>query len=171
MRTRRGGSTAKVLKCPPFGADGTGKEGPAGRNRGQIPRGLDKHAMFRNISRGIAQHQSQILVALGVLVLALSNPGRGATPSPAPQKTVPWPRTLPTRRRWVLSATLHPSFRLPNVICHGEQPQWPLRLNSLAGALMGSVSGKVVIPGNSKSSALVRRLADVSGNIVKKLLV
>jgi len=36
---------------------------------------------------------------------------------------------------------------------------------------MGSVSGKVVIPGNSKSSALVRRLTDVSGNIVKKLLV
>ncbi len=44
-------------------------------------------------------------------------------------------------------------------MCHaGGQPQAQLRLDSLGGALQGSASGKVIVPGDSKNSKLVRRL-------------
>lgn len=120
--------------------------------------------MFRNISRGIAQHQSRVILALGVLVLTLSSPGRGATPSPQPSASEDSPVAAHPAGppKLDFERDIAPIFQASCVICHGEQPQAQLRLNSLAEVLKGSVSGKVVIPGNSKSSALVRRLADVS---------
>ena len=43
--------------------------------------------------------------------------------------------------------------------CHGgEKPQGGLRLESEAAALLGGESGKVIIPGNSEKSPLVKRL-------------
>jgi mono/diheme cytochrome c family protein len=43
--------------------------------------------------------------------------------------------------------------------CHGPNVQQnQLRLDSLAGLMQGSLHGKVIIPGNSKDSPLVRRL-------------
>jgi cytochrome c553 len=116
--------------------------------------------MFRNISRGIAQHQSQIILALGVLVLATSSSGRGATPAPQPSASEDGPVAAhPAGAPKVdFERDIAPIFQASCVICHGEQPQAKLQLNSLAGVLKGSVSGKVVIPGNGKSSALVRRL-------------
>jgi len=48
------------------------------------------------------------------------------------------------------------------VRCHGPNVQQnQLRLDSLAGLMQGSLHGKVIIPRNSKDSALVRRLLGV----------
>ncbi len=53
-----------------------------------------------------------------------------------------------------------PIFRASCVACHGpDAQQSQLRLDALAAVLKGGHSGKVVIPGNSKDSPLVRRLA------------
>jgi len=53
-----------------------------------------------------------------------------------------------------------PIFRASCIACHGaDAQQSQLRLDSLAAVLKGGLSGKVVIPGNSKDSPLVRRLA------------
>jgi cytochrome c553 len=52
-----------------------------------------------------------------------------------------------------------PIFRASCSSCHaGEQPQAQLKLDSLAGIGAGGISGKVVVPGESKASSLYRRL-------------
>ncbi|MFB3921088.1 MAG: PSD1 and planctomycete cytochrome C domain-containing protein [Terriglobia bacterium] len=52
-----------------------------------------------------------------------------------------------------------PIFKSACAACHGaEQPQAQLRLDSLAAALQGGASGKVIIPGSSAKSPIVRRL-------------
>ena len=49
--------------------------------------------------------------------------------------------------------------------CHkGSSAPANLRLDSPAGVLIGSDSGKVVIPGNSKDSLLAQRISDTNGN-------
>ncbi len=49
--------------------------------------------------------------------------------------------------------------------CHkGSIAPVGLRLDSAAGVLTGSESGKVVIPGNSKESLLAQRISDTTGN-------
>jgi hypothetical protein len=49
--------------------------------------------------------------------------------------------------------------------CHkGVSAPANLRLDSAAGVLQGSDSGKVVIPGNSKASLLAQRISDMSGD-------
>ncbi len=52
-----------------------------------------------------------------------------------------------------------PIFQAACNRCHGpENPQGKLRLDSEAAALEGGVSGKAVVPGDSRKSLLVRRL-------------
>jgi hypothetical protein len=52
-----------------------------------------------------------------------------------------------------------PIFRARCVRCHGAgQQRSHLRLDSRTGALRGGLSGTVVVPGNSKGSALVQRI-------------
>ena len=54
---------------------------------------------------------------------------------------------------------IQPIFDDNCVRCHGSSVQQnQLRLDSLAGLMQGSLHGKVVIPGNSKDSPLLRRL-------------
>ncbi len=49
--------------------------------------------------------------------------------------------------------------------CHkGSIAPNGLRLDSAAGVLTGSESGKVVVPGNSKDSLLAQRISDTTGN-------
>ncbi len=56
-----------------------------------------------------------------------------------------------------------PIFRASCVACHSAQkPQARLRLDSEALVLLGGVSGKAIIPGNSKDSLLVKRLVGSS---------
>jgi mono/diheme cytochrome c family protein len=57
------------------------------------------------------------------------------------------------------ASRIQPIFDDNCVRCHGSSVQQnQLRLDSLAGLMQGSLHGKVVIPGNSKDSPLVRRL-------------
>ena len=57
------------------------------------------------------------------------------------------------------AAKIRPLFAERCMQCHGPDIQQnDLRLDSLAAALKGGVSGKVVLPGNSEKSPLVRRL-------------
>src|SRR3984885_15810298 len=49
--------------------------------------------------------------------------------------------------------------------CHiGPSASAGLHLDTAAGALAGSNAGRVIIPGNSKGSLLVQRIADTTGN-------
>jgi mono/diheme cytochrome c family protein len=49
--------------------------------------------------------------------------------------------------------------------CHiGTAASAGLHLDSAAGALSGSNAGRVIIPGNSKTSLLVQRITDTTGN-------
>ncbi|PYV08733.1 MAG: hypothetical protein DMG23_12830, partial [Acidobacteria bacterium] len=59
---------------------------------------------------------------------------------------------------------IEPIFSASCNKCHGpEKPQAQLRLDSEAGVLRGGVSGKIVIPGNSRDSLLVKRLLGLTG--------
>src|SRR5207253_6113375 len=50
--------------------------------------------------------------------------------------------------------------------CHGEdRPKADLRLDSLESVLKGGKDGKVVIPGNSKSSLLISAAAQVNDEV------
>jgi mono/diheme cytochrome c family protein len=52
-----------------------------------------------------------------------------------------------------------PIFQTYCVRCHGpEKPQGQLRLDSEAAALRGGISGRVIVPGKSAESLLVKRL-------------
>ena len=55
---------------------------------------------------------------------------------------------------------IKPIFEKSCVRCHGEQkPKGHLRLDSLAGIMKGGEDGKVVVPGESAKSMLVRNIA------------
>lgn len=57
------------------------------------------------------------------------------------------------------AAKVRPLLAERCVQCHGSDVQQnELRLDSLAAALKGSISGKVILPGNGEKSPLVRRL-------------
>ena len=59
---------------------------------------------------------------------------------------------------------IEPIFQASCVACHGaEKPQAQLRLDSETAVLRGSISGKVVVPGDSKNSLLVKRLIGADG--------
>ena len=59
---------------------------------------------------------------------------------------------------------IEPIFQASCVACHGaDKPQAQLRLDSLAAVLRGSISGEVVVPGDSNGSLLVKRLMGTNG--------
>src|ERR1039457_2552715 len=59
----------------------------------------------------------------------------------------------------IFARDIAPIFEKSCNSCHGaEKPQAGLRLDSEAAALKGGESGKVIIPGDSEKSPLVKRL-------------
>src|SRR5271167_3918642 len=57
-----------------------------------------------------------------------------------------------------------PIFEAHCIKCHGvDKPQAELRLDSEAAVLRGSISGRVVVPGKSAESVLVKRLSGFNG--------
>ncbi|MGO9274024.1 MAG: DUF1553 domain-containing protein [Terriglobia bacterium] len=59
---------------------------------------------------------------------------------------------------------IEPIFQASCVACHGaEKPLAQLRLDSETAVLRGSISGKVVVPGDAKNSLLVKRLIGADG--------
>ena len=74
-----------------------------------------------------------------------------------PQATPAKPRAKITFAR-----DIAPIFQKNCIACHGsEKPQGGLRLDSEAATLKGGESGKVIIPGDSEKSPLVKRLLGV----------
>src|SRR5260370_38651449 len=64
------------------------------------------------------------------------------------------------------AADIRPIFDHSCIKCHGEQkPKGKLRLDSLEGVLKGGVDGKVVEPGNSAGSILVRDVAHLADEV------
>lgn len=68
------------------------------------------------------------------------------------------PLPPPAARQGVTFAKdIHPIFEKACIKCHaGERPKARLRLDTLEGTLKGSSEGKIVIPGDSAKSLLVR---------------
>src|SRR6516164_7400 len=59
---------------------------------------------------------------------------------------------------------IKPIFDSRCIKCHGaDKPQAELRLDSEAGVLRGSISGRVVVPGKGAESLLVKRLSGFNG--------
>ncbi len=89
----------------------------------------------------------QAKVLAGIIISA----GIGVLPAPAQQVD--------------FQKDVQPIFTENCTLCHkGANAPSGLRLDTAAGVLSGSSSGKVVIPGNSKQSVLVQRISDTTGN-------
>ncbi len=79
-----------------------------------------------------------------------------ASPKPQPAEN---PTPADARSSSVFAAQIRPILASRCYVCHGpETQQNGLRLDSLAAVLKGSDSGRVVIPGHSGESRLMRRL-------------
>jgi mono/diheme cytochrome c family protein len=97
--------------------------------------------------------QPSLLV--GGLCLLLATLAAGAA------RIAPQPQAAsPQRHATIIFARdIAPIFQKNCTTCHGpEKPQGGLRLDSEAAALRGGESGKVIIPGDSEGSPLVKRL-------------
>src|SRR5271157_4723821 len=105
---------------------------------------------------GRARIQPSLLV--GSLSLLLATLAAGAAQvATQPQVTAHKPRP-----RITFAHDIAPIFQKSCTPCHGaEKPQGGLRLDSEAATLMGGESGKVIIPGDSEKSPLVKRLLGV----------
>ncbi|HEV2495217.1 MAG TPA: DUF1553 domain-containing protein [Terriglobia bacterium] len=80
-----------------------------------------------------------------------------SSPNPGPQ---PAPAHAPsTAESTLFVAKIRPILAARCYTCHGPDVQQNgLRLDSLTAALKGSITGKVILPGDSERSPLVRRL-------------
>src|SRR5215831_18575477 len=106
------------------------------------------------------QRQGQNLVLIGSLILSASFAAgtlvrgtRSGLASPAQRdEKVDFKRQV------------QPIFEARCIKCHGaDKPQAELRLDSEAAVLRGSISGRVVVPGKSAESLLVKRLSGFNG--------
>jgi mono/diheme cytochrome c family protein len=76
-------------------------------------------------------------------------------------RTAAQPQSIPPKPRAKITFThdIAPIFQKNCIACHGsEKPQGGLILNSEAATLKGGESGKVIVPGDSAKSPLVKRL-------------
>lgn len=60
---------------------------------------------------------------------------------------------------------IKPIFDASCVKCHsGQKPKARLRMDSLAGVMKGTKEGKIVTPGNSADSFIVKAIAHITGD-------
>ena len=98
-----------------------------------------------------------LLVVGGVCFMLAALAADAARIAAQPQAAPPKPHTNITFAR-----DIAPIFQKNCIACHGsEKPQGGLRLDSEAATLKGGESGKVIIPGDSEKSPLVKRLLGV----------
>ncbi|HEU5396428.1 MAG TPA: c-type cytochrome domain-containing protein [Verrucomicrobiae bacterium] len=95
--------------------------------------------------------KSIALVLLGTATMALADDMAAKLPPPSTKTGVTY------------ATDIKPIFDASCVKCHteGKKPKARLALDSLAGVLKGSHDGKVVKPGDSAHSDLVRSVAHV----------
>jgi mono/diheme cytochrome c family protein len=71
-----------------------------------------------------------------------------------------------TRGKPTFSQDIAPIFQKNCLACHGsEKPQGGLRLDNEAATLKGGESGKVIVPGDSEKSLLIKRLLGVGEQV------
>jgi mono/diheme cytochrome c family protein len=100
-------------------------------------------------------HKNQIDIVRTWIDQMASEPGDGGTEVRANDANTGEAPVAPID----FATQIQPIFDDNCVRCHGPNVQQnQLRLDSLAGLMQGSLHGKVVIPGNSKDSPLLRRL-------------
>src|SRR5256714_13132776 len=105
---------------------------------------------FLSQPRGLVLAAGSFLISLSFLVSGVLF---AAKPQAASQASSgkPAPVAFATQIRPILASRCYP--------CHGpDVQQHGLRLDSLPAILSGSANGKVVIPGDSQNSHIVRRL-------------
>jgi Planctomycete cytochrome C len=126
-----------------------------GGNNLAINKENDLHQMKMNITHSL-------LYATGLLAISAHAEGKwdlskldmSKLPPAAEQKNVTFAKDI------------QPIFESACVRCHGDQRQrGGLRLDSLPGLLDGGKDGKMVVPGDSKSSLLVAAIAQVNDQV------
>ncbi|MGH7976093.1 MAG: c-type cytochrome domain-containing protein [Limisphaerales bacterium] len=110
-----------------------------------------------------------LIVALGTAVPAFADDAKPAAPLPPAS----------TKTGVTYATDIKPIFDASCIKCHtgAKKPKAKLALDSFAGALKGGKDGKVIIPGDSAKSDLVRAIAHIGdpmtfmpkGKHVKKL--
>ncbi len=89
----------------------------------------------------------------GLAAVASADDAAGRLPSPSTKQGVTY------------ATDIKPVLDKSCVKCHsGDKPKAHLKLDTLENALKGSKDGKVIIPGNSAKSPLVRSAAHVTGD-------
>jgi Protein of unknown function (DUF1553)/Protein of unknown function (DUF1549)/Planctomycete cytochrome C/Concanavalin A-like lectin/glucanases superfamily len=92
-----------------------------------------------------------LILAVTSALLAAKPQATNQAPNPARQATNSGSVVFPTQIRPILASRCYP--------CHGpDVQQHGLRMDSLQALLTGGMNGKVVIPGNSQESHIIRRL-------------
>jgi mono/diheme cytochrome c family protein len=91
------------------------------------------------------------IATFGLAAVAAADDPAGTLPPPAAKQGVTY------------AADIKPIFDNSCVKCHsGDKPKAHLKLDTLADALKGSKDGKVITPGNSAKSAVMRAVAHLS---------
>src|SRR5271157_5467426 len=103
----------------------------------------------------VARHHKYAVIAIAGAVLVVS----ALAPFPVFPSSQSEPARAAAPRSVDFATDILPIFQAACVKCHGgETAQAKLRLDSEAAVLQGGISGKVIVPGNSKDSLLVKRL-------------
>src|SRR2546428_4383841 len=114
--------------------------------------------IFRPLRSGLASASSLLFAAAVLAGVALKAGKPDATGKVPAQGEAAQAQSIDFNR------DIEPIFSASCNKCHGpEKPQAQLRLDSEAGILRGGFSGKIVIPGNSRDSLLVKRLLGCTG--------
>src|SRR5436189_5993594 len=95
------------------------------------------------------------VVAVALIVPAVQLSSQQGTAPAAPK---------PAAKAVDFGSEVQPIFKTSCYGCHaGSQPQAGLRLDVKSMALKGSNGGPVILPGNSKDSALINRVSGLGG--------
>jgi mono/diheme cytochrome c family protein len=106
-----------------------------------------------------ALSQKQIDIIRAWIDQMTLQPGEETNPQSGAEEAQSQAPVPPGAKRIDFATQIQPIFDDNCVRCHGPNVQQnQLRLDSGASVMQGSLHGKVVIPGNSKDSALTRRL-------------
>lgn len=104
------------------------------------------------------------LLAVGLIIAGpVAFAAEGEAPKTEAPKTAAPPKQLPpasTQTGLTFEKDVKPLFEASCVRCHGERdPKGALRVDTLAGLMAGSEDGRVIVPGQSANSSLVKAIA------------
>ena len=98
-------------------------------------------------------------LSLGLCTAAFADDGGAAVAAPASKPQLPPPSA---QQDVTYDKDIKPIFDKTCIKCHGaDRPKAKLRLDSLAAVLKGGEDGKVVKPGMSAESMLIKNIAHI----------